>query len=497
MIGKDKEAEIIRLFHGEKWLVGTIASQLGVHHSTVSRVLEQSGAKQEDVHPRASIADTYVPFVIQTLEKYPGLCASRLFAMVKERGYAGGPDHFRKIVARHRPRKPAEAYQRLSTLPGEQGQVDWAHFGKIQIGSATRALYAFVMVLAWSREIFLRFYLSSRMGSFLAGHVAAFEHFRGVPRVLLYDNLKSAVLERVGSAIRFHPTLLELSRHYRFEPRPVAPARGNEKGRVERAIRYIRTSFFAARTFDDIVHLNHQAVEWMATTADDRLWQEDRGRTVRQAFEQETALLLPLPDDAFPAVEREDVEIGKTPYARFDGNDYSVPADYTRRTLVVVATEDTIELSDGQHVVAAHVRSWDRGRQIEDPAHVAALIERKALARRHRGLNRLTQAAPSSRRFIEMAAAQGHNLGSTTARLLALLDAHTAEQVDAAIAEAVEHETIHLGAVRQLLDRNRAARGKPPPIAMRVTNERYAGLTIRPAKLATYDTLIQENDDEP
>ncbi len=109
---------------------------------------------------------------------------------------------------------------------------------------------AFVMVLSWSRQIFLRFYLNQQMESFLRGHVAAFEAWQGLPRVLLYDNLKSAVLERQGDAIRFHPTLLALSAHYRFEPRPVAVARGNEKGRVERAIRYIRDNFFAGRHFN-------------------------------------------------------------------------------------------------------------------------------------------------------------------------------------------------------------------------------------------------------
>jgi transposase len=152
-------------------------------------------------------------------------------------------------VACHRPRPAAEAYLRLRTLPGEQAQVDWGHFGHLQIGRARRPLMAFVMVLSHSRMVFLRFFLDARMDSFLRGHALAFAAFGGVPRVLLYDNLKSAVLERVdhprGSAIRFNPTLLALAGHYRFEPRPVAPARGNEKGRVERAIRYIRDSFFA------------------------------------------------------------------------------------------------------------------------------------------------------------------------------------------------------------------------------------------------------------
>ena len=149
--------------------------------------------------------------------------------MVRERGYRGGPDHFRHLVACHRPRRPAEAYLRLRSLAAEQGQVDWGHFGHLTIGRARRPLMAFVMVLSYSRRIFLRFFLDARLESFLRGHVGAFTAWQGCPRVLLYDNLKSAVLERQGDAIRFHPTLLAFAAHYRYEPRPVAVARGNEK----------------------------------------------------------------------------------------------------------------------------------------------------------------------------------------------------------------------------------------------------------------------------
>ena len=240
MLSKEREAMILRLYHAEGWRVNTIARQLGVHHTTVQRVLAQAGVPSEKLAARPSMVEPYVPFIVETLTNYPRLCASRVFEMVRKRGYPGGPDHFRRVVARLRPRRPAEAFLRLRTLPGEQAQVDWAHFGKVRIGSALRVLWAFVMVLAWSRQLFLRFYLSAAMPSFLRGHVEAFEFFGGVPRVLLYDNLKSAVLERAGDAIHFHPTLLELAAHYRYEPRPVAPARGNEKGRVERAIRYVR-----------------------------------------------------------------------------------------------------------------------------------------------------------------------------------------------------------------------------------------------------------------
>jgi hypothetical protein len=135
-------------------------------------------------------------------------------------------------------------------------------------------------------------------------------------------------LERVGDAIRFHPTLLALCGHYRYQPRPVAPARGNEKGRVERAIRYVRDAFFAARTYADLDDLNAQALAWAQGEAADRRCPEDRTRTVGEVFAEERDKLLPLPGDAFPADERVEVEVGKTPYVRFDLNDYSIPHDY-------------------------------------------------------------------------------------------------------------------------------------------------------------------------
>ena len=235
MIPRALEAEILRLYHAEHWPVGTIAGQLRVHHGTVRRVLAQAGVPVAQTMARASIVEPYRAFIVETLTKYPTLRASRLYHMVRERGYPGAPDHFRAIVSQLRPRPAAEAYLRLRTLPGEQSQADWAHFGKLTIGRAVRPLMAFVMVLSYSRHLFLRFYLGAAMSYFIRGHVEAFTSFNSVPRVVLYDNLKSAVLERVGDAIRFHPRLLELAAHYRYEPRPVAVARGNEKGRVGHA----------------------------------------------------------------------------------------------------------------------------------------------------------------------------------------------------------------------------------------------------------------------
>ena len=496
MIPPELEAGILRLYHAEKWRVGTIATQLGVHHSTVRRVLAQAGLPAGRRSMRHSIADPFMAFILETLKKYPKLCASRLYQMVKERGYPGGPDHFRAIVARHRPRPAAEAYLRLRTLPGEQGQIDWGHFGKVTLGQAVRPLMAFVMVLSYSRQIFLRFFLGSHMANFLRGHVAAFAFFGAVARVILYDNLRSAVLERRGDAIRFHPKLLELAKHYRFEPRPVAQARGNEKGRVERAIRFARENFFAAREWSDLDDLNAQALTWCLGVAADRKCPEDRTRTVREVFEEEKPRLLALPENPFPTEERVGVRVGKTPYVRFDLNDYTLPHTHVRRTLEVVATLKKVRILDGQEVIATHARSWDRGQQIEDPAHLQALVDHKRQGREHRGLDRLYHAAPRSQPFFVELANRGGNLGATTAGLLRLLDRYGARSLDEALAAAVAKDVLSLGAVRQILDQRAHAAGQPPPITVALPDDpRVRDLMVKPHALTTYDQLEEDEAD--
>jgi hypothetical protein len=145
MIGPEREAEILRLFHAEKWPIGTIAAQLGHHHTTVRRVLGQAGIVAGQTMARPSIVDDFIPFIVETLRKYPRLRASRLYAMARERGFKGSEDHLRHVVSRFRPKPAAEAYQRLRTLPGEQGQVDWAHFGKLaalRLASASASMWA-------------------------------------------------------------------------------------------------------------------------------------------------------------------------------------------------------------------------------------------------------------------------------------------------------------------------------------------------------------------
>ncbi|GMQ87488.1 MAG: hypothetical protein BMS9Abin08_0692 [Gammaproteobacteria bacterium] len=354
---------------------------------------------------------------------------------------------------------------------------------------------AFVMVLSWSRQIFLRFYLNQRMESFLRGHVAAFEVWGSLPRVLLYDNLKSAVLERRADAIRFHPTLLALSAHYHFEPRPVAVARGNEKGRVERAIRYIRDNFFAGRQWTDVEDLNAQADAWCAGTAANRPCPEDRSMTVREAFALEQPQLLTLPDNPFETDERVDVSVGKTPYIRFDLNDYSVPHTQVRRSVTVMASRTRVRVLAGSEVIAEHPRVYGKGEQIEHPAHLEALVNAKRAARHHRGQDRLAQAAPMSRALLQQAAHRGTPLSSVTAQLVQLLDDYGAAELECAIAEALKNDVPHPNSVRQVLERRREQRDQLPPLVLTLPdNDKARNIVVRAASLARYDQLDTDTD---
>lgn len=495
-IDKSVEAKILRFHHVEGWGVFTIATQLGVHHSTVDRVLAQSGLPKIERATRASIIDPFLPFLVETLDQYPTLSAQRLYEMAQVRGFSGGISHFRAKVAELRPKKRPEAYLRLSLNPGEVCQVDWGHFGHLHIGRAKRPLMAFVMVLGWSRHVFLRFYLNAQGANFIQGHVEAFNTWGVSPRVCWYDNLKSAVLERDGTAIRYNPKLLELAAHYHFEPRAMNVYRGNEKGRVERAIRYIRSHFFAARQWESLDDLNAQADQWCAGASADRRWPEDNTLSVGEAFEQEKPLMLSLPDTAFATGDRVEVRVGKTPYIRFDLNDYSVPHEHVRTTLTVLATQNTVRVIDPVNgdELARHNRCWDKGQQIELKAHLEALAQAKRQAHKERGQNRLRAAVPSSEAFLKAAAERGYNLRSLVRALQQLLDEYGSDELELACAEALERKVPHDNAVRQSLERRREQKQLPVPLALPApSNENARHLTVRAHPLAGYDTLQRTN----
>jgi transposase len=491
MIPPELHAQIRRLFYAEHWRLNTIASQLGVHHDTVRRAVESERFIRPGAQIRPSQLDPYKAFITATLEQYPRLRATRLWTMVRDRGYPGSAIQVQRYVRSVRPAARAEAYLRLDTLAGEQAQVDWGNFGPIRVGATTRSLSCFVLVLSWSRACYARFALDQTLESFLRGHVEAFAALQGAPRTILYDNLKSVVLERVGDHIRFHPRLLELAGHYHFAPQPCAVARGNEKGRVERMIGFLRHAFFAARPFGSVADLNTQLARWIAEVAHARPVPDRRAHRVADALAEEQPRLLPLPEHPFPCDALRAVSSGKTPYVRFDGNDYSIPHPLVRRPLTLVAAEHVVRILDGTTEVARHARSYDRGQRIEDDTHLAALVAAKHRAHELRGRDRLRHACPHAEAFLETLAVRGHPLASETTRLLHLLDQVGAAALDAALAEAHARGAISAASVAHVLEHRRRARRLPPPIALVLpADPRVRDLRVTPHALSAYDTLL-------
>lgn len=494
MIDPELRSRMRRLFFAEHWKVGTIATELGVHHETVELAIESERFVNVRFRGMSKLLDEYKPFVRQTLEQHPRLRATRLFDMICDRGYEGSCSTLRRYVAKVRP-APVEAYLRLETLPGEQAQVDWASFGTIQIGKAVRKLSCFLLVLSWSRALFARFYLDQTLESFLDGHVWAFEQAGGVPRTILYDNLKSVVLERMGDIVRFHPTLLEFAGHYHFAPKPCAVARGNEKGRVERRVRDLRESFFAARSFTSVDEANESLEEWIARVQRARRRPGDAdGATVRDGLIAEKERLLPLPKHPFPTDRVQPVRSGKTPYVRFDRNDYSIPHVFVRKPLTLVASQTTVRVVDGGQTVASHERCFDAGRTIEDERHVAELVAQKRRATELRGRHRLIAACPTAAAFLGDVALHGGHLGGTTARLLRLLDRYGAAALEVAIGVAHGRTALSAQSVAHILDQERRAAGNPVPLDVVLPDDpRVRGLTITPHPLGDYDSLTSSS----
>jgi transposase len=500
MITPEQHAEIRRLYFGEHWKVGTIAAALGVHHDTVRAAIAHDTQALRRGRCGPILADPYLPFMRDTLAQYPRLRATRLFEMVRARGYAGSVVQLRRVVHALRPPVASTAYRRLTTLAAEEAQVDWGAFGTLRIGHGIRPLSGFVMVLSYSRAISALFTLDQTLESFLRGHVEAFHHgFAGVARTLVYDNLRSAVLERQGSAIRFHPRLLELAGHYHFAPRPCTPGRANEKGKIERQIQYLRHAFFAARTFRDVDDLNAQFQRWRDEIAHQRRHPEQPDHTVGEVFAQEQPRLLPLPAHPFETAVKRVVASGKTPYVRFDRNSYSIPHPYRQQPLTLIATPTTVRLIVGpDEEIASHPRSYDTGQTIEQEAHIAGLLTATRQANPSTARDRLRLAVPAIAMLLERLAARGESLRGHTARLLALLDDYGRQELAAAVAQALERDALGAGAITHILETRRRQRGQKPPMPLALPDRPgVRDLDLTPHSLESYDDLTRSDFDDP
>jgi transposase len=498
MIDVELFAKIRRLYFAEHWKIGTIVNSLGVHSDTVAEAISKDRFGRRDSPDRLTSLAKYTDFIKSTLEIYPRLRSTRLFEMIKSRGYDGTVVQLRRHVAQVRPRKAAEAFLRLRTMPGEQAQVDWGHFGKIKIGHAERPLSCFVMVLSYSRRLYAEFVLEQKIDSLLRCHRNGFAAFNGVPREILYDNMKTVVLERQGEHIRYHPELLDFAGHYHFAPKPCAPFRGNEKGKVERTIQYLRHSFFAAREYSNLDHLNLQLQLWIDNVAHVRPVPGSMEKeSINEAFLKESPLLLPLPEHPFTCDQVIVTRSGKMPYLRFDCNDYSIPHDRVGKPLTIVASQYVVRILDSGNLIAKHFRSYRKKDIIEDPRHIEKLAIEKRAASELRGRDRLRVSCSNTSEFFETLCQRGESLSHQTSRLNKLLDLYGAFELNEALQEAMNRNAYSADSVNFILEAKRKKRKEKPNLPVPLPDDpRIKNVRVKPHDLKEYDNLKRENGDE-
>ena len=491
-VAPELETEIRRLFFAEHWKVGTIAGQLNVHHDVVRRVLGLLPARPPSTSgPRPQRLDPYREFIAQQLAQYPRLRSTRLYDMIHERGYAGGVRTLRRLIARIRPAPRAEVFLRLQLLPGEQAQIDWAHVGTIPVPGGERPLWVFLIVLAYSRALWAELVFELTADSLCRSLVRASTYFGGASRQWLFDNPKSVVLERHGDAARFHPELLELASHYHVQPRLCAVAKANQKGRVERAVRYLRERFFAGRRITELAAGNRELARFLEQIALPRPHPVFKDRSVAQLLAEERPHLLPLPATP-PATDRMlSVRADKTATVHFDTNLYSVPPAGAGKLLTLVASDTQVRVLEAAVELACHPRCWGRRQLIELAEHREAIVRLKRAAQELKGRDRLRTLVPSIDQLYGRWIEAGRSLRHMTAQTSKLLDLYGEEIFREAVAEILARGLHDPGALAQWCEQKRRALTRPVPVEL-VLNHHVPDRDVIPHNLEDYDDHSQQ-----
>jgi transposase len=466
-IQPEKEAEILRLLSVEHWPRGTIARHLRVHHDVVDRVARTAGLVPKEDHVRPKAIDPYVPFIRETLERYPDLNAARIFDMIRARGFSGSERRARAAVQALRPVRPRRSFQLVEVLAGEQSQIDWAHLGRFPVDGALRPVSVFVICLSWSRAFWAEIVLELSSASLLRSLVRAARYFGGTTRQWVFDNTKAVVIDRVGDHVRFNPELLELAAELHVLPKVCTPRRANEKGRVERIIRYLRERHFAARAFTNVDAGNRELLQFIEAISLEREHPDNKAHTVRQMLDLERPKLLALPPQ-MPSTTR---PIGATVdaygFVRFETNFYAAPGLHGSQVQLVV-DDRHVKICRGSELVAEYRRWYGRRRRIglEHLDRVESALGRDRRART--GKSRLVAATPLMISLLDTWLDEGHNLGSQVARALKILELYGPGIFAAAVEELAKRRSCDLGALSNLCEMRRRALNRPAPSELKL-----------------------------
>ncbi len=299
MIGRETRV-LLRHYLEEGASKAEMARRLGVSRRTVhrwiasgrlDRELDDEAVRYGPRRPVPSKLDPYKGIIGARLAAYPKLSAVRLFREVRAAGYAGGYDQVKRYVREVRPREPEEPARRFETPPGHQGQVDFADF-RLPWGRR----HALVVVLGYSRLMWLGYYERQTMRVVMRGLESSFAYFGGVPSELLFDQMKAVITadgRAEGGRLLENGEFLRFSRHWGFRIRACRPYRAQTKGKAERPIRYIRKSFFYGREFVSDADLNARARRWVEGEANVRIHGTLKERPADR-FERERPHLAPL-----------------------------------------------------------------------------------------------------------------------------------------------------------------------------------------------------------
>ena len=331
----------IKYYHDQMHLKPSqIAKELVLDHRTVTNWLEESHYRPRKSAQRSSKLDPYKKEIKAMLEKH-AYTAVQVYQNISEKGFDGGYTIVKEYVRKIRPPR-IKPFLKLYFAPGECAQVDWGSYGSVQVGSTRRRLSFFVMVLCYSRMMYLEFTVSQTMEHFLGCHQNAFHYFGYVPEKIMVDNLKSAVLRRItGQEPVFNPRYVDFARHYGFKIVPCNVGKGNEKGRVENGVGYVKKNFLKGLEINDFSMLGPAGKNWLDNIANPR----EHGETKRlpiDMFEEEKDKLFPLPPHPYDVAVIDQVRASRQFRVTLDTNRYSVPAEHAGAKLTMKVYPDRI-----------------------------------------------------------------------------------------------------------------------------------------------------------
>jgi transposase len=471
--------------------VAQTARALGLHPRTVAKWGSSNQFRARAGAPRPSKLDAFKAQIVRWLDAHP-YSTQQIFQRLGQAGFDGGISIVKDYVHRIRPRHQ-EAFLKLDFAVGECAQIDWGEWGTIAVGSTRRRLSFFLMVLCYSRRMYLEFTVSQTMEFFLACHENAFAAFGGVPSRLMIDNLKSAVLQRlVGAAPVFNPKYLDFSKHWGFEISPCNVRAGQEKGRVENGVGFVKKNLLAGLELADFSAMKPAATLWVDTVANVRVHRETHQRPIDR-FEDERAHLLRLNPNGFDLARVCLARATKQFRIPLDSNHYTVPSCYAGLRLTIKAHADRVCIYDGEQLIARHARSMDRHQHIEDPDHERQLLAQRKTAREQRLMVNFLALSPRAQAYLEGLEAKRVNARVHLRKILALAELHGKDAVARALDDGLELHAFSAEYIANILGARR--RIAPEPAALQLTRRAdLLELEIPEPDLSIYDRNQEDVD---